>query len=143
MKIRCINTPSGLVPIDDDSFSEKLRLKQGRIYSCEVKEERNYKFLKKAYALLNAAWALLDERQVAFFRSKDGFRDYLTVTAGHYELYYNQRLQAWCEQPASWSFGKMDESAFNDLYERMKDVIYSVLGDKVTEETFNRVLSNF
>jgi hypothetical protein len=37
----------------------------------------------------------------------------------------------------------MDEPTFSDLYERMKDVIFGVLGNKVTEEVFERVLANF
>jgi hypothetical protein len=143
MKITCINTAHGLVPVDDDSYEEKKRLKVGEAYECDVKLLRNYRFLKKAFALLNAAWSLMDERQQAGWRSKEGFRNYLTVAAGHYDVYYNQRLGAFVEMPASWSFDKMDEATFSDLYDRMKDVIYAVLGDKVTEETFARVLSNF
>ena len=37
----------------------------------------------------------------------------------------------------------MDEAEFSVLYERMKDVIYGVLGEKVTEEVFEKVLANF
>ena len=85
----------------------------------------------------------MDERQQEAWRSKEGFRQYLTVTAGYYDVYYNQRLQTVVETPRSWSFDSMSESEFGDLYERMKDVIFAVLGDKVTEEIFDSVLSNF
>ena len=85
----------------------------------------------------------MDERQTAGWRSKDGFRAYLTVSAGFYDLYYNQRLQDFVESPRSWSFDSMSEEDFGNLYERMKDVIYAVLGNKVTPEIFERVLANF
>lgn len=143
MKLQVICTTNGLVPLGDDSYEEKRKLRVGQVYECEVKVVRNYRFLKKAFALLNAAWSLMNERQQAGWRSKEGFRNYLTVAAGHYDTYYNQRLQAFVELPRSWSFDKMDEAEFSNLYDRMKDVIFTVLGDKVTEEVFDKVLSNF
>lgn len=143
MKLSCINTASGLVPFGDDSYEAKKKLKIGTIYQCEVKIARNYQFLKKAFALLNAAWELMDEGQQAAWRSKEGFRNYLTVAAGHYEVYWSPRLKEFVEFPASWSFDSMDEPTFSDLYDRMLDVVYSVLGDKVTPEVFETVLANF
>lgn len=143
MKIVVINTATGLIPVGDYSYDEKRRLKIGEMYECDIRVPRNYQFLKKAFALVNAAWELMDERQQSGWRSKEGFRQYLTVTAGYYDVYYNQRLQAFVETPRSWSFDSMSESEFDDLYSRMKDVIFAVLGDKITEEVFENVLSNF
>lgn len=143
MKINLICTANGLVPCSDEDYEAKRKLSIGQIYQADIKVKRNYRFHKKAFALLNAAWALMDERQQAGWRSIEGFRSYLTVTAGHYDLYYNQRLQTFVEEPRSWSFDSMGEDEFNDLYERMKDVIYAVLGNKVTKEIFESVLSNF
>ena len=37
----------------------------------------------------------------------------------------------------------MDEAEFSALYDRMKDVIFAVLGNRVTEEVFDKVLANF
>lgn len=143
MKLDLICTAKGLIPVGDDSYDEKRKLKIGTIYQAEIKVPRNYKFLKKAFALLNAAWELMDERQQASWRSKEGFRAYITVASGYYDVYFNPRLREFCEIPKSWGFDNMDEAAFSDLYERMKDVIFSVLGDRITEEIFEQVLSNF
>lgn len=143
MKIDCINTTHGLVPLYDEDFDAKKRLTIGETYRCEITIPRNVRFLRKAFALLNAAWSLMGEKRQAGWRSKDGFRAYLTVAAGFYDVYFNPRLQAFVEQPKSWSFDNMEESEFSDLYERMKDVIFAILGDEITEETFERVLSNF
>ena len=143
MKINILNTARGLVPLYDDDYDEKKKLKVGTVYSADVKIPRNYKFLRKAFALLNAAWSLMDEGQIAAWRSKEGFRNYLTVAAGHYEVYWSPRLKEFVEFPASWSFDSMDEPTFSDLYDRMLDVVYSVLGDKVTPEVFETILSNF
>lgn len=143
MKLNVLCTAHGLVPVSDDDFDEKKRLKIGQVYECDVKVQRNVKFLRKAFALLNTAWALMDERQQAAWRSKQGFRDYLTVAAGYYDVYYNPRLQQFVEQPKSWSFDSMDEAEFSSLYDRLKDVIFRVLGDKINEDIFNNVLINF
>ena len=143
MKIQVICTTNGLVPLGDDSYDEKRKLRVGQVYECDVKVVRSYPFLKKAFALLNAAWSLMNERQQAGWRSKDGFRNYLTVAAGHYDVYFNQRLNAFVEIPRSWSFDKMDDAEFSNLYDRMKDVVFAVLGDRITEDIFNKVLANF
>ena len=143
MNINLLCTASGLVPASDSDYELKQKLKVGGIYQAEIKVKRNYQFLKKAFSLLNAAWSLMDERQTAGWRSKEGFRSYITVVAGYYDVYFNPRLQQFVEQPKSWAFDSMTEEEFGGLYERMKDVIYGVLGDKVTPEIFERVLSNF
>lgn len=143
MQINLLCTASGLVPASDSDYELKQKLKVGGIYQAEIKVKRNYQFLKKAFSLLNTAWSLMDERQTAGWRSKEGFRAYLTVAAGYYDVYYNPRLCAFVESPRSWSFESMSEEEFSNLYERMKDVIYAILGDRVTEEVFERVLSNF
>lgn len=127
----------------DEDFDEKKKLTVGQAYECDVKVLRNVRFHRKAFALLNAAWSLMNERQQAGWRSKDGFRNYLTVASGYYETYYNQRLQTFVEMPKSWSFDKMDDAEFSNLYDRMKDVIFAVLGERVTEDVFNKVLANF
>ena len=143
MQINLLCTASGLVPASDSDYELKQKLKVGGIYQAEIKVKRNYQFLKKAFSLLNAAWSLMDERQTAGWRSKEGFRAYLTVAAGYYDVYFNPRLQQFVEQPKSWAFDSMTEEEFGGLYDRMKDVIYAVLGDKITPEIFERVLSNF
>lgn len=143
MILNLLCTASGLVPASDEDYELKQKLKVGNVYQAEVKTKRNYQFLKKARALLNAAWSLMDERQIAGWRSKEGFRHYLTVAAGHYDVFYNPRLGEFTETPRSWSFDAMSEEEFQDLYERMKDVIYSILNKKINEETFERVLANF
>lgn len=143
MKINLLCTPHGLVPMYDRDFDLKKRLKVGQMYVADVKVSRNVQFFRKYWALLNAAWSLLQERTSNGFRSLDGFRAYVVVAAGFYELYYNPRLQEFVETPKSLSFDKMDEMEFQELYERSKDVIWSIIGKYVSEEDFERSLMNF
>lgn len=143
MKLDLLCTARGLIPIGDESYDEKRKLKIGQVYRADVRVPRNYQFHKKAFALRDAAWELMNEQQQAAWRSKEGFRAYLTVAAGYYDVFWNPRQNEFTEYPKSWSFDNMDEAEFSGLYDRMKDVIFSVLDKRITEEVFNRVLSNF
>lgn len=143
MKIHLLNTPHGLIPLYDEDFEAKKKLKNGEIYEADVKLLRNYQFHKKFFALISAGFSLLPERTQNGFRSTEGFRAYCIVAAGFYDLYYNPRLQEFVEVPKSLKFSAMDNAEFEGVYDKVKDVIFAVLGNRVTEETFERVLSNF
>ena len=127
----------------DEDYDLKKRLKVGQSYVADVKVARNVGFHRKYWALLNAAWSLLPERTSNGFRSLEGFRSYVIVAAGFYELYFNPRLKEFVEVPKSISFEKMDEVEFSELYDRSKDVIWSIVGRYVSEEDFERCLINF
>ena len=47
------------------------------------------------------------------------------------------------EIPKSISFGSMGEDEFSELYERVKDVIFTILGNRISEEEFERLLIDF
>lgn len=143
MKLLVVNTPRGLVPLDDDDYEGKKKLKLGQTYSVEVKVARNVDFHRKYFALIAYAWEFLNEQETATFRSKDNFRKYLEISAGHCDVIFHPRLQEFVEIPKSISFGKMDNTAFSELYERVKDVIFSIIGDRVTREEFERLLIDF
>lgn len=143
MKLNLLCTQHGLIPMYDRDYDVKKRLRVGCTYVADIKVSRNVQFHRKFWALLNTAWSLLPERTSNGFRSLEGFRAYVTVAAGFYELYYNPRLKEFVETPKSISFDKMDEVEFTELYERVKDVIWGMIKDRVSEEEFDSVLSNF
>lgn len=143
MKLLVINTPRGLVPCGDDDYNEKSKLKIGQTYTVEVRIARNVDFHRKYFALISYAWEFLTEQEVAAFRSKEGFRKSLEITAGHYEPVYDLETESFIHIPKSISFGSMDNAEFSDLYDRVKDVIFSIIGDRVTREEFERILIEF
>lgn len=143
MKLLVVNTPRGLVPLGDDDYEEKKKLKLGQTYSVEIKVARNVDFHRKYFALIAYAWEFLNEQETARFKSKDNFRKYLEMAAGHCDIIYHPRLQEFVEIPKSISFGSMDNTAFSELYERVKDVIFSIIGDRVTRDEFERLLIDF
>ena len=146
MKIQLYNTPHGLIPMYDEDFDAKKRLVIGQSYLADVRMMRNYKFLQKAFTLVQTAWVLLPEITRVSLKSFDCFRDTITVAAGYVDVFYDMRRRAWCEKPKSWAFDKMDETEFSDLYERMKDVIWSILMKKrpdLTHDQFYSLLANY
>ena len=138
-----VNTPRGLVPFGDDDYDQKKKLKVGEAYNVEVKVARNVEFHRKYFALIAYAWEFLNEKEIQTFKSKDNFRKYLEVAAGHCEVIYHPRLQEFVEIPKSISFGSMDNASFSDLYKRVKDVIFSIIGGRVSEKEFERLLLDF
>ena len=143
MRMLVVNTPRGLVPFGDDDYDQKKKLKVGEAYNVDVKVARNVEFHRKYFALIAYAWEFLNEKEIQTFKSKDNFRKYLEVAAGHCEVIYHPRLQEFVEIPKSISFGSMDNTTFSDLYKRVKDVIFSIIGGRVSEKEFERLLLDF
>lgn len=143
MKLFVVNTPRGLVPLGDDDYEEKKKLKLGETYSVEIKVARNIDFHRKYFALISYAWEFLTEQECAAFITKDGFRKSVEIAAGHYDVQYDLQSQSYSHIPKSISFGKMDNAEFSDLYQRVKDVIFSLLGERVTPSEFERLLIDF
>lgn len=143
MKLQLLNTPQGLKPCYDEDYDEKKKLKIGEIYEAEIKLQRNPKFHRLFFSLLNAGYSLLPERTQNGFRSVEGFRSYLLVTAGFYDTYFNPRLREFVEVPKSLKFSSMDNEEFERMYNAVKDVIFALLGDRITERQFEETLANY
>lgn len=145
MKIKVICTPLGLQPLYEEDYDSKKKLKVGECYTAEIRLIRNLQFHKKAFSLLNTAWALLPERTQNGFRTIDAFRDTITVAAGFVDVYYDLRRKEYLERPKSWSFDSMDNAEFERLYSALKDVIWGILSARVniTPELFDQYLANY
>lgn len=144
MDIYCTNTVRGLVPNYDDDFDEKKKLQIGVVYKVKVTKPRNYLFHRKYFALINCAWSYQNHGVTDHFKNNiDLFRKAVEMSAGHCDTIYSIPRKEWIETPKSISFDKMDEIEFQDLYDRVKDVLFSVFLKKISEEEFMRNLVNF
>ena len=138
-----VNTPRGLVPYGDDDYEEKKKLKVGETYSVDVKVIRNLDFHRKYFALISYAWEFLNERETATFKTKENFRKYLEISAGHCDVIFHPRLQEFVEIPKSISFSSMDNASFSELYIGVKDVIFSIIGSRTNEQELERFVFDF
>lgn len=144
MKLHVLNTSQGLIPLYDDDYEEKRKLKIGEKYSVEIKKARNVQFHRLYFALINCAWEYLNEAQSEFFHNnKTVFRKSLEVSAGHCDKVFSFKLKDWVDIPKSISFDKMSEFEFRELYERVKDVIFNTILRTITVEEFESNLINF
>ena len=144
MEIFVKNTAYGLIPCMDDDAEKKRTLKVGQIYKCELKGVRNYRFLKKYFALINCTWDCLSDSQKDVYLSPECLRDTLKIACGYCTKVYSIARKEFVEIPKSVSFGSMSEEDFNIFYKQMKEVIFGyVLRATITEEQFNEHLSNF
>lgn len=144
MDIYCTNTAQGLVPNYDMDYEEKRKLKIGVTYKCKITKARNYAFHRKYFALINCAFAYLNEKQTDFFKNDVGlFRKTIEIASGHCDMVYSIKRNEWIEQAKSVSFDKMDEVAFQELYSKVKDVLFMTFLTHITEEEFMNNLVNF
>jgi len=144
MKLLLKNTINGLIPMYDDDFDQKKKLKLFETYTAEVRVARNIEFHRKYFALINIGWEYMNEKQVEFYNhSKEGFRKSVQIAAGACEKVWSIRRQEWVEDSISISFDKMDEIEFRELYNRVKDVIFSLIEGNVSEEEFIMNLGDF
>lgn len=145
MELFCTNTVRGLVPNYDSDFDEKKKLKVGETYKCKVTLARNYQFHKKYFALINCAWQYQSEkRQSELFKTSiEVFRKTVEIAAGHCDVVWNIRLQSFTEIPKTIAFDRMDNTEFEDLYKRVRDVLLSTFLTHISEEEFMNNLIHF
>ncbi len=134
MKIFCTNTSSGLVPLYDSDYEEKRKLKIGEVYFCEIKQPRNYEFLKKFFALIR-----LGTENSPRNMPQEAYRAYVTMKAGYVDVYDTPNGKM--ALPQSISFANMDDDKFAKLYFAVINVIAKDIG--LNNETIENELGNF
>lgn len=102
----------------DSDYDEMLKIKTGEAIKVTINKARNYKFHKKAMALIKMVF---DSQE--FYTNMTELRNHLTIEAGYYTESVNFFTGAIERKAISWSFESMDEHEFNKVYERIKDVI--------------------
>ena len=143
MKLMLQNTYNGLIPMYDNDYDERKKLKIGEVYEAQIKLIRNYEFHKKYFALINCAWSLQSEQRQKQFKNVNLFRKSIELSAGHCELVYSHKLREFIEVPKSIAFDKVDEAEFQEIYKSVRNVIDMVFCKNITIEDFEKHLINF
>ncbi len=121
-------------------------IKNGEIVSAEIKRPRNYRFLKKYFALINYAYSIWtpEEREykgIPAEKNIDRFREDITIMAGHYEMVITVKNEI-RYIAKSISFGSMDENKFEQLYSKTIDVLLKHVFSNYTREDIDMVVEN-
>lgn len=143
MKIHLTRSPFGLSPATDDDRDKLNKLDYNEVYEIDVKLSRNYRFHCKYFKLFSIAWEFQNEDTQSHFGSMDAWRKTVEVAAGHCDRVYNLDLGAWIEIPRSVAFDKLSEEEFQDLYERVKHVLFTVFLTDIAEDDFFEALRDF
>lgn len=145
MELYLYNTSQGLKPCYDEDFDEKKKLKIGVTYKAKITLVRNLDFHRKYFALIRTAWEYVNERfQRELFRDNiENFRKGIEVAAGHCDLVFNPRIKEYVEVPRSIAFDKMDNIEFQDLYEKVKNVLFATFLKNIDEDEFMSNLIDF
>lgn len=148
MKAYLLKTQAGLYPADPESQKWYDKLKHGMAISVEVHTVRNYRFLKKWFALLNVGF---DNWLPGEVNSKYGipaknferFRSDVIILCGFYDNVV--RLDGSVRiEPKSVSFAKMTEEQFADLYSKTIDVMLKYVYDsKMTPEKLDEIVNQY
>lgn len=145
MKIKVQNTIHGLIPLYDEDYDEKKKLKLGATYEVSVKLTRNLQFHRKYFKLLTLAWEFQNEvtTEEFFQNSFEKFRKTVEIAAGICDTIYSIERREFIDIPKSISFDQMDDAEFRNVYNRVKDVLYKVFLRRISIEDFEKQLINF
>jgi len=145
MKLTLLCTPSGFKVCDDESYEEKRKLRNGETYTAEIHLARNSKFHRKYMAFMRVSFSCLPpEVQQEYFGGRwENWRNELELIAGSYDVVFSFETKKMEHRHRSISFGKMTEEEFQDLYGRVREYAWSIIGKYVTPEAFEQRLINF
>lgn len=146
--LRLRKTMMGYVPADEESMQTHKKHKLGEVYHGDFKGERNNKFHRKFFALLNVgfeAWCETDRKatykDTVVEPNFERFRKDVTIMAGYYDATFNVRGEVRLEAK-SIKFTKMDQEEFERLYSKTIDVIIGKVlpSGRYTKEQLNEVV---
>lgn len=147
MEVLLKRMPGGiLIPADEESAEELIKVKVGRILRAKVTQMRNYEFHKKWFALMLFAYDVwvetvprLQYKGQDVLPNKERFRHDLIILAGYYDPVFNVRGELRLEAK-SISFGSMAQDEFEKLYSATIDAVLAniLASSRITREDVER-----
>jgi hypothetical protein len=148
MELYLIKSPSGLAPADPETEEKLRKVKSGKIMHGDFKQVRNYKFLRKWFALLNIGFDNWEAPEIENIHGKpeknfDRFREDITILCGFYKqvlrLDGTVRIEA-----ESVSFANMDDETFEKLYNATITVlIKNVWNNKLNKADIDQMVETY
>ena len=146
MRLYLVKASGGyFIPASDLDRDDAEKLKNGIVYSAEIKKERNSLFHRKVLALLRLGFDNWDPVNIfedgrVIEKNFDKFREDVTVRAGHYVATYcldgSVSLEA-----KSISFASIDDIEFEALFSRFVDVLLKDVLSRYTREDIDAVVN--
>ena len=148
MKAYLLKTLTGFVPFDPESQKWYDKINHGVAISVETHTVRNYRFLRKWFALLNVGFdnwtpGKLNSKYGIPEKNFERFRADVIILCGFYDNVV--RLDGSVRiEPKSVSFAKMTEEIFSDLYSKTIDVMLKYVYNKdMDAEKLNQIVDQY
>jgi len=129
-----IDLQNRIKPLWNRDYDILQKTKKNTPLRIEVIQERNYKFHKKVMALFNLGFE--NQEKIANF---DHYRKIITMRAGYYDTVITEHGTVYFAQ--SISYANKDQKEFEDVFNRLLDVLYKDLGSD--KETLRKEIENF
>jgi len=118
-----IDFQNKIIPLTDFDYDIFKKIKKNKEISIEIKQERNAKFHRKFFVLLNLVFENQDKTN-----NIDDLREDLTIASGYYREKLNTITGEVEIKPKSISFSQMDNAEFEVFYNSFLDTINRYFG---------------
>jgi hypothetical protein len=126
-----IDLQNRIKPLYNSDYDTLKRIKKNEPLEINAVNKRNYKFHKKVMALFNIGFE--NQEQIKSF---DNYRKIVTMKAGYYTTEITDKGVAYFAE--SISYANMEQQTFEDLFNRLLDVISKQL-DTAAFEIRNQI----
>ncbi len=142
MKFNLVKTNIGVIPATDEDKEKFDKLGIGEVFKCQSLNQRNLLFHRKFFALIHLAFDNMPIEFESHFPTEDLLRAELIKRAGWYQHYKDLKGN---DQyiPKSISFDKMGQEEFEQLYNRVIDVIIKWLIPNLDKDLLENEIMNF
>lgn len=146
-----MNTARGLIPMYDEDYEDKKKLKIGQVYRAKVTVPRNIGLHRKYFSLVRCAWDMLTpELRAEYGEGKtdnehaiEDFRRDIQMDAGYYDIMYCHGIDRKIKVPKSISYNNLSGEGFETLYRRVREVLFEKYLAHITMEQFEEQLLNY
>jgi len=111
---------NSFLPAYDSDYETMRKIKVGETIEVSFRKPRNIAHHRKFFALMNLVFSNQE-----IFDNIDFMRKELTKAAGYYDTYVNHKGIT-CFEAKSISFANMDQTDFDDLYQRFLDKVEEI-----------------
>ncbi len=120
--MRLVKTSMGLKPYTDEDALDLRRVGIGDILQAKALDQRNVQHHRKFFALIRVVFDNMPEQYDRYFPTKDDLRHELIKRAGFFKEYTDLKgIKQY--RAESISFDSMSQKRFDELYDRVLDVI--------------------
>lgn len=143
MRFRLAKTDKGyFIPAEDSDMKKCSRIGAGEVVRCKSVDQRNLQFHRKFFAMINLAWDNMPEKYDNHFPTPEHLRKELIKRAGFYTSYTDLKGNTQY-LPESISFESMGQEKFEEVYNRVLDVIIRWLIPDLDRDILEHEIMNF